>query len=88
MFETLITVTAVIALGGAALWVMVWVPPQFRRHLEYYRSDRESARPVRAARRGQFDIAPGESRMADGRIDVVLEASMQSFPASDPPGSY
>ena len=37
---------------------------------------------------GQFDIAPGESRMANGRRDVVLEASMQSFPASDPPGIY
>ena len=34
---------------------------------------------------GQWDIAPGESLRPDGTRDLVAEASMESFPASDPP---
>ncbi len=37
-------------------------------------------------RAGQWDISPGESLRPDGSRDVVLEASLQSFPGSDPPG--
>ncbi len=36
---------------------------------------------------GQYDIAPGESRREDGSLDIVLERSMESFPASDAGGS-
>jgi hypothetical protein len=35
---------------------------------------------------GQWDIAPGETLLEDGHRDTVLEASMESFPGSDPPG--
>lgn len=34
---------------------------------------------------GQWDIAPGETLRPDGSRDLVEEASMESFPASDPP---
>ena len=43
-------------------------------------------RAPRARRRAfGWDIAPGESLMANGERDLVLEASLESFPASDPP---
>lgn len=40
-------------------------------------------RPRRRAR--GWDIAPGESLLPSGERDLVMEASMESFPASDPP---
>lgn len=49
---------------------------------------RPAAQP-RTARSGWrtrgWDIAPGESLMPNGERDLVLEASLESFPASDPP---
>ncbi|MFP2924503.1 hypothetical protein ACLESO_04665 [Pyxidicoccus sp. 3LG] len=53
-----------------------------------------TTRPVRTRMRipapatashGRWDILPGESRTATGERDKVLEGSMASFPASDPP---
>ncbi len=34
---------------------------------------------------GQWNIAPGETLDDDGARDWVMEGSMESFPASDPP---
>lgn len=34
---------------------------------------------------GAWDISPGETLRDDGSRDLVMEGSMESFPASDPP---
>lgn len=72
---------AAVPIAGALLWR--------RRRIQQARMWTEPQPRIDADRRiddvGQFDIAPGETRMADGHRDLVTEASMESFPGSDPP---
>ncbi len=79
---------AVISLLGAAVAVALGVaawragnprPRPIRR-------ERGRARELRSPGLGQYDIAPGETRLPDGSRDLVLERSMESFPASDAGG--
>ena len=76
--------------AGLAMSVF-WLIP-FRRSPAVTDFDADAEKPsaeahpgVRWGGVGQFDIAPGETRTRDGERDIVLESSMQSFPASDPP---
>ncbi|MFL5320398.1 MAG: hypothetical protein ACJ790_12130 [Myxococcaceae bacterium] len=57
-------------------------PDQKRKPAERIGPDHRTGAPQDV---GQFDIAPGETKKKDGSRDVVLEGSMESFPASDPP---
>lgn len=98
-FEILAGFALIVCFAVMAIWMIAWVPPQFRRAVERDRSARtrravrryEEAHPAeqqsftRPRGTPQFDISPGETRKRDGTRDLVLEASMQSFPASDPP---
>jgi hypothetical protein len=78
-------------LEAALVFGWFWSSP----HVELRRETTEDSKSVspRVGRfpeprpNGAWDIAPGESLRSDGRRDVVDEAVMQSFPASDPPSS-
>lgn len=70
----------VLAVGLPALAGVVWA----RRKATALSEARTDAL-FREDEVGQWDIKPGETRLADGARDLVTEASMESFPGSDPP---
>jgi hypothetical protein len=73
-----------IYLGDAVIEVAL-IAEQWRRIAATESRARSTSRAsVEKSRDGRWDILPGESCTPDGR-DKVVESSMESFPASDPP---
>ena len=90
-FEIFMTIAIFACAITAIVWLTEWSWAREQARIEEptieeTNAPSSDAHPgIRFGGHGQFDIAPGESRDGDGERDIVLEASMQSFPASDPP---